>query len=152
MRGRYGCVMKRWLSCLGLAAFFVLAFPFRSPAPLVFTPGEGWSYEPYGGEGAWRKKTAKEQLAVAQAAFDKKDYRLAKKAANRVVKSFYLSDYAPAAEYLLARCFEESHQDQLAFKQYQKLLEKYPKAANYDDVMHRQYAICTRFLNGQRFK
>jgi outer membrane protein assembly factor BamD (BamD/ComL family) len=152
MHAGYGCGMKRWLSCLGLAAFFVLAFPFRSPAPLIYTPGEGWVYEPFGSTGEWRKTTAKEQLKVAQDAFDKKDYGLAKKAANRIVKNFYLSDYAPAAEYLLARCYEVNHQDELAFKQYQKLLEKYPKAANYEDVLHRQFAICNRFLNGQRFK
>ena len=63
-----------------------------------------------------------------------------------------LSDYAPQAEYLLARCYEALHQDEYAFKEYQNLLEKYPKSSNYDDVLQRQFAICNRFLNGQRFK
>ncbi len=35
-----------------LAAVFVLAFPFRSPAPLVYRPGEGWTYELPGNEEA----------------------------------------------------------------------------------------------------
>jgi outer membrane protein assembly factor BamD (BamD/ComL family) len=143
--------MKRWSLRIWLAAFFVLAFPFRSPAPLIFTPGEGWTYEAVGG-GAWRKTRAKDQLDVAQAAFDKHDYRLAKKASQRVVKIWPLSDYAPQAAYLLARCYEADHQDELAFKEYQKLLEKYPKAANYEEVLHRQFAICNRFLNGERFR
>ncbi len=77
----------------------LLAFPFRSPAPLIYRPGEGWSYEPVGGEGTkWQRPRAKEQLAVAQAAFDKKDYALAAKAARRVVKVWPLSDYAPQAQ------------------------------------------------------
>ncbi|HEX3799762.1 MAG TPA: outer membrane protein assembly factor BamD [Verrucomicrobiae bacterium] len=144
--------MKRWSLRIGLAVLFVLACPFRSPAPLTYTPGEGWVYEAAGGEGAWRKLRAKDQLDVAQTAFDKKDIRLAKKAAQRVVKTWPLSDYAPRGAYLLARCYEASHQDELAFKEYQRLLEKYPKAANYEEILHRQFAICNRFLGGERFK
>ena len=130
----------------------VLAFPFRSPAPLIYTPGEGWTYETAGGEGTWRRTRAKDQLAVAQEAFDKKDYSLAKKAAHAVVDRWPLSDFAPSASYLLARCYEIQGQDEKAFKEYQRLLEKYPKAANYEDVLQRQFAICNRFLHGERFK
>jgi len=144
--------MKRCLSVFWLAALLVLAFPFRSPAPLIYTPGEGWTYEPVGGGGAWRKVRAKDQLEVAQQAFDKKDYGLAEKAANRVVKIWPLSDYAPQGDYLLARCYEERRKDEKAFKEYQKLLQKYPKTANYEDVLAREFAICNRFLGGERFK
>jgi len=144
--------MKRWLQCAGLVAFFVLGFAFRSPAPLYFRPGEGWIYEPAGGEGNWVRDRAKDQLEVAQAAFDKKDIGLAERAAHRVIKVWPLSDYAPPAVYLLARCLEEDKKDELAFKQYQILLEKYPKAINYDEVLQRQFTICNRFLAGERFK
>jgi outer membrane protein assembly factor BamD len=151
--GGYGCIMKQWFLRLALIAFFVVAFPFRSPAPLIYRVGEGWTYETPGEElGPWRKERAKEQLAVAQAAFDKKDYSLARKAADRVVRTWPLSDYAPQGEYLLARCDEISKKDERAFKEYQKLLEKYPKSANYNEVVERQFAICNRFLNGERFK
>jgi outer membrane protein assembly factor BamD (BamD/ComL family) len=145
--------MKQWVLRLVLVLFFVLAFPFRSPAPLVYRVGEGWTYETPGEElGAWRRPKAKDQLDVAQAAFDKKDYSLARKAANRVVTTWPFSDYSPQAEYLLARCDEANRKDERAFKEYQKLLEKYPKAANYDEVVQRQFEICNRFLNGERFK
>jgi outer membrane protein assembly factor BamD (BamD/ComL family) len=132
--------------------FCVLAFPSRSPAPLIYTPGEGWTYETAGGEGSWRRARAKDQLAVAQAAFDQKSYSLAKKAARAVVEKWPLSDFAPAAEYLLGRCFEATKQDEDAFDAYQKLLAKYPKGANYAEVQEREFAICNRYLNGQRFK
>src|ERR1700704_76929 len=85
----------------------VIAFPFSSPAPLVYTPGEGWSYEPVGGEGKWTKTRAKDQLEVAQAAFDQKEFHLALKAARRVVRVWPSSDYVPQAQYLPGRCLEE---------------------------------------------
>lgn len=137
---------------LGVILVCVLAFPFRSPAPLIYTPGEGWTYESANGEASWRRTRAKDQLAVAQAAFDKKDYSLAKKAARAVVQKWPLSDFAPSASYLVARCYEIDKQDEKAFKEYQRLLEKYPKAANYEDVLQHQFAICNRFLHGERFK
>src|SRR5579872_1785667 len=113
--------MKRWFVRLALIALCVVAFPFRSPAPLIYRPGEGWTYEPVGGEGKWRRGRAQPQLQVAQEAFDKKDYSLALKAARFVVRNWPLSDYAPQAEYLAARCYEEKGQDEKAFKEYQKL-------------------------------
>src|SRR5574340_894563 len=91
---------------LGLVAVCLLAFPFRAPAPLVWRPGEGWTYEPYGAETKWQQPSAREQLAVAQAAFDKKDYALALKAARRTLALWPTADYAPDARYLVARCYE----------------------------------------------
>ena len=144
--------MIRWLKRGILVLLFLLALPCRSPAPLIYVPGEGWSYESVGGEGKWKRNRAKDQLQVAQEAFDQKKFSLAKKASKRVVTIWPLSDYAPGGDYLLARCYEELHQDERAFKAYQNLIQKYPKATNYVEVLHRQYAIANRFLAGQRFK
>ena len=130
----------------------LLAFPFRSPAPLIYRPGEGWSYEPVGGEGKWQRARAKEQLDVAQAAFDKKDYSLALKASKRVVKVWPLSDYAPHAQYLVGRCYEAKGNDEKAFAEYQKVLEKQPKIASYEEVLQRQYDIANKYLGGKWFK
>src|SRR5258705_166278 len=99
--------MNRWSVRLLLAVVLLLAFPSRSPAPLIYTPGEGWSYEPVGGEGKWQMPRAKDQFEVAKAAFDKKAYGLALKAARRVVHVWPLSDYTPQAQYLIGRCYEE---------------------------------------------
>ena len=130
----------------------LLAFPSRSPAPLIYRPGEGWTYEPVGGEGKWVRARAKEQMDVAQAAFDKKNYSLALKAARRVVKVWPLSDYAPQAQYMVGRCYEARGKDEKAFKEYQKVLEKQPKFASYEDVMQRQYEIANKYLAGKWFK
>ena len=143
--------MKRWIVRLALIAVCALALPYTSPAPLVYRPGEGWTYEAVGG-GGWQRARAKDQLDVAQEAFDKQSYRLALKAARRVVKTWPLSDHAPQAQYLVGRCYEARDMDERAFKEYQRLLELYPKVENYKEIVQRQYEIANRFLAGQWFK
>lgn len=136
-----------------LVLLCVVALPYRSPAPLIYRPGEGWSYEPVGGGGTkWQRGRAKDQLDVAQAAFDKKDYSQALRAARRVVRVWPLSDYAPTAQYLIARCYEAKGQDEKAFKEYQKVLEKQPKIATFQDILQRQFEIANKFLGGKWFK
>src|SRR5262249_2427670 len=71
---------------------------------------------------------------------------------RRVVTVWPLSDYASEAQYLVGRCYEAKHQDEKAFKEYQKVISKYPKSPQFDDVMKRQSAIADRFLGGQWFK
>jgi len=132
-------------------ALLVVALPFRAPAPLVYRPGEGWTYEPYGGVPNWRRARAKEQLEVAQNAFEKRDYTLALKAARRVVTQWPVSDYAPQAQYLLGRSYEAKGQTEKAFKEYQNLLEKQPKITNFEEILHRQYDIAGLYLAGRWF-
>jgi outer membrane protein assembly factor BamD len=126
--------------------------PLRSPAPLIFVPGEGWYYESYGATAKWQRTRAKEQLEVAEQAFTNRDYTVTLHAANRVLRVWPLSDYAPRAEYLVGRCFEVKHKDEAAFNAYQHIVEKFPKSGQYNEVLWRQYDIAGRFLNGEWFK
>jgi hypothetical protein len=119
--------MNRRPVCLLLVAFALLAFAERCPAPLIFTPGEGWRYEKVGESGSWVRTRAKDQLEVAQQAFDAGEYSTAIKASRRTVSVWPFSDHAPQAQYLLGRCYEAKTQDEAAFKAYQKLIERYPK-------------------------
>ncbi|MRR52693.1 MAG: outer membrane protein assembly factor BamD [Rhodocyclaceae bacterium] len=144
--------MSRRLLLPLLIGFCLVGLPFRSPAPLIYRPGEGWTYEPVGSEGRWTRTRAKDQMDVAQAAFDKKDYGLALRAAKRVSKVWPLSDYAPQAQYLAGRCYEEKGAPEKAFKEYQKILEKNPKVPNYPEILERQYEIANQFLGGRWFK
>ena len=144
--------MNRRSVFLYLVAASIVFVPNRSPAPLIFTPGEGWSYESVGSEGKWKRTRAQDQLEVAQEAFDAKDYSLALKAAKHTVKVWPLSDYAPAAQYLIARCYEIKNKDEKGFNEYQKLIENYPKNENLEEVLGRQYEIADHFLGGQWFK
>jgi len=119
---------------------------------LIYRPGEGWTYESAGGGGKWTRTRAKDQLDVAQEAFDKKDYSLALKAARRVVRVWPLSDYAPQGQYLVGRCYEAMGKDEKAFQEYQKVVEKQPKMINYQEIVERQFAIANKFLAGKWFK
>lgn len=130
----------------------VALLPFRSPAPLIYVPGEGWYYEPYGEKAKWQRSRAKDQLDVAEKAFKSADYGLALRAAHRVLRVWPLSDYAPQAEYLIGRSLEATGKDEAAFKAYQNIIQKYPKSEQYDEVLWRQYAIANRFLHGEWFR
>jgi outer membrane protein assembly factor BamD len=135
-----------------LVLLCLLAFPISSPAPLIYRPGEGWTYEPVGSEGKWIQERAKDQLEVAEAAFKKDAFDLALKSARRVVKVWPLSDYAPRAQYLVGRCYEGKGNDEKAFKEYQRLIEKNPRFDNYQEVLQRQYEIANKYLAGKRFR
>jgi outer membrane protein assembly factor BamD (BamD/ComL family) len=126
--------------------------PFRSPAPLMFVPGEGWYYESAGANAAWQRTRAKDQLEVADTAFTNKDYKTTLHAAHRVLRVWPLSDYAPHAAYLVGRCLETSGKDEAAFNAYQQIIEKYPKSGEYNEVLKRQFEIANRFLGGEWFR
>jgi outer membrane protein assembly factor BamD len=130
----------------------VALLPFRSPAPLIYVPGEGWYYESYGENAKWQRSRAKDQLDVAEKAFKSANYTISLRAAHRVLRVWPLSDYAPHAEYLIGRCLEATGKDEAAFNAYQNIIQKYPKSAEYEDVLWRQYEIASRFLHGQLFK
>jgi outer membrane protein assembly factor BamD len=130
----------------------LMLFASRSPAPLIYVPGEGWYYESYGENLKWTRTRAKDQLDVAEAAFTNRDYNLTLHAARRVLRVWPLSDYAPRAEYLIGRCLEAAHKDEAAFNAYQRIIEKYPRSENYNDVIWRQYEIGNRFLDGEWFR
>ena len=144
--------MNRRLGLLLIVAACMVLFPFRAPAPLYYVPGEGWYYEMYGQNARWQRPRAKEQLDVAEQAFNKSDYNTTLHAAHRVLRVWPLSDYAPDAEYLIGRCLETSGKDEAAFKAYQNIIEKYPRSSRYEDVLWRQYVIANRFLGGEWFR
>lgn len=118
----------------------------------MYAPGEGWYYEPFGTTAKWQRNRAKDQLQVAEDAFKNKDYSTTFRAAHRVLRIWPLSDYAPRAQYLIGRCLEIKGKDEAAFNAYQNIIDDYPKSAQYNEVLWRQYAIAGRFLNGEWFK
>ena len=144
--------MNRRFVLLFVVAAFVALIPFRSPAPLIYTPGEGWYYEPAGEKADWMRPRAKEQLDVAEQAYTNKNYSVTLHAAHRVVRVWPLSDYAPRAEYLIGRCLEMEGKDEAAFNAYQDIIKKYPRTDEYEDILWRQYEIAGRFLNGEWFR
>ena len=144
--------MNRRFGFLLVSIACMVLFPFRAPAPLFYVPGEGWYYESYGQNVKWQRARAKEQMDVAEQAFNKTDYNITLHAAHRVLRLWPLSDYAPDAEYFIGRCLEAKGRDEAAFKAYQNIIEKYPRSSRYEDVLWRQYVIANRFLGGEWFR
>jgi outer membrane protein assembly factor BamD len=144
--------MNRRFWMLSLLFALVALLPFRAPAPFYYTPGEGWYYEPYGTKADWQRPRAKEQLEVAQQSFTNKNYDVTLHAAHRVLRAWPLSDYAPAAEYLIGRCLEAKGKDEAAFNAYQAIIQKYPHSDYFEEVSWRQYEIANRFLGGEWFR
>jgi len=144
--------MNRRLGLWLLIVTAVVLLPSRSPAPLMYVPGEGWYYEPYGETAKWQRTRAKDQLQVAEDAFAAKNYSVTVRAAHRVLRVWPFSDYAPRAAYLVGRCLETSGKSEAAFNAYQTIIEKYPKSSQYNEVLWRQYEVAGRFLNGEWFK
>jgi outer membrane protein assembly factor BamD len=142
---------RRFIFFFSITAFVAL-LPFRSPAPLIYAPGEGWYYEPAGSTAKWTRTRAKDQLEVAEEAFKARDYSTAMHAAYRILKIWPLSDYAPRAQYLVGRCLETEGRDEAAFDKYQDLLKRYPRTESYDEVLWRQYEIANRFYGGEFFR
>lgn len=122
-----------------------------APAPLIYKPGEGWTYESVGG-GRWQRTRAKDQFEVAEEAFEAGNYNLALKAARRVVKVWPLSDYAPRAQFLAGRAEEARGDLRRAFRAYHTLIQQFPKTADYDEALERQKAIGDSFLAGKWFR
>ncbi|HEU6449595.1 MAG TPA: outer membrane protein assembly factor BamD [Verrucomicrobiae bacterium] len=141
--------MNRRLILPVLIFVFAALLPFRSPAPLIHVPGEGWYYEPAGGNLKWVRQRASDQLQVAQDAFKQKDYATASHAAHRILRVWPQSDYAPAAQFLLAECLEAEGRDEMAFNSYQALIQKYPTSKEYNTALRKQYEISNRFLAGE---
>lgn len=145
------CIMRK-TTLLPLLLFTLLFTANECRAPFIYTPGEGWSYETPGQAGKWQRDTAKQQLEAARQAYQGGDYKIAVKAAGRVIRKWPLSDYAPEAQHLIGLAYEGNRRDEKAFKAYQTLVAKHPNYDKYDEVLLRQFQIANKFLNGQRFR
>ena len=105
-RRRKASAGVKWVLAASLLSAITLIWPIQCPAPIVYKAGEGWVYEePKNGTNSWLRSRAIDQLRVASDAYDKKDFDLAFKAAQRTVDLWALSDYAPEAEYLLGKLY-----------------------------------------------
>ena len=152
MGGRYCRCMNRRFGFLLVIIACVVLFPFRAPAPLFYVPGEGWYYESYGQNIKWQRTRAKDQLDVAEQAFNKSDYNTTLHAAHGFCACRPCRATRRTRNICIGRCLEAKGKDEAAFNAYQNIIEKYPRSSRYEDVLWRQYAIANRFLGGEWFR
>lgn len=136
-----------YLLCLIFA--FCIALPTECPAPLVWRKGEGWSYER---GGVTTANNPREQLEIARAFQEKKDYDNAVGAYRRLIARWPTSSAAQEARLGMADSLVGLGYLYKGFKEYQNLIEKNPNSPYFDTALERQFEIGNRFLAGDKHR
>lgn len=132
-----------------LVGIGLLALPTECPAPLIWRKGEGWSWER---EGVTTGKNPKEQLDIARQYQAKKQYGEALAAYRRLLRRWPTSFSAQEGQLGQAECLSALSYHYQAFKEYQKLIEKYPGSEHFETALQRQFEIGNLFLAGEKHK
>lgn len=140
---------KLLLAWIAIAVVLGVFAPPECPAPLIWRKGEGWSYDR---SGAATATNPREQLAQGKKFQEKKDYGNAIAAYRRLLKRWPTSLSAPEAQFGLAECQLATEHMFVAFKEYQKLIEKYPGSEHFDQALQRQFEIGNMFFAGDKDK
>jgi outer membrane protein assembly factor BamD (BamD/ComL family) len=98
------------------------------------------------------KDSPEEQLAFAQAFFERKDYKRAIKEFRKLLKSYKESREAAEAQYYLGRCYEEDGDYYRAFLEYRKTVQTYPSTKRFEEILEREYQVGNYFLAGKKRK
>jgi outer membrane protein assembly factor BamD len=133
---------------LPLTTLALVSFPHRSPAPIIYREGEGFT------TGAALdieiKKNAEEQIKVAQNYEAAGDYKHAAAAYRLVVHRFPRADIAAEAQFKAGQMLERLGKLQLAFNEYQALIQKYPRSPDFEAALQAEYNIGKAYLDGKR--
>ncbi len=141
--------MKKTLRfVLPLTMLALVCFPHRSPAPIIYREGEGFS----SGElnDIEIKKNAEEQFRLAQRYEADGDYKRAGASYRLVVRRFPRADIAAEAQFKSGQMLEKLGKLQLAFNEYQALVQKYPRSPDFEAALLAQYNIGKAYLDGKR--
>src|SRR5580658_1531127 len=140
---------KKFVVALLGVLVFAFLMPYESPAPLVWTKGEGWTWIH---EGVAVGANPTDQLKIAQDLEARKQYRAAIPAYRRLIVRWPLSSSTQEARMGLAKCYGAIGYHYKAFQTYQELLKKHPNTPHFDEVLQRQFEIANLFLAGERQK
>ena len=142
--------MKYRLRFILLLAAASLAFPERSPAPVVFKPGKGAKYHEPGEEEV--NGTAQELSAMADSAVKDGNLKKAVKAYSKLLKRYPRDTLAPQASFRIGEIQEQRHDYLRAAGAYRYLVEKYPQSPHYNEAIEGQFRIGELFLGGKKRK
>lgn len=137
----------RFLFLLTIAS---LAFPFRSPAPVVFKPNEKVKYHTPGEEEI--SGNAEQLFNTAQAAERSGDRGRALKAYRTLVKKHPHSTLAPGALFRYGKLLEEKGDLIKAAVAYRGLMEAYPQTEHFTEAIEAQFRIGELYVNGKKIK
>jgi outer membrane protein assembly factor BamD len=127
-----------------------VAFPERSPAPVVFRPGEKVKYKAPGEEEI--SGNANQLFSQAEAAAQRGDLKGAIKIYKRMVKRYPRSNLAPEATFRAAKLTEEKGDLLTAAAIYRGLMETFPQTQHFQEAIEAQFRIGEIYLNGKKKK
>lgn len=142
--------MKYRLRCILLLVAVTMAFPERSPAPVVFQAGKGAKYYAPGEEEI--SGTAQELGAIAEAAASKGDLKRAAKIYQKLLKRYPRDVLAPKAAWRIGELQEQRGDYLRAAGAYRYLVEKYPQSPHFAEAIEGQFRIGELFLGGKKRK
>ena len=116
-----------------------MAFPERSPAPVVFRPSDKVHYRAPGEEEI--SGTANEMFAQAEAAANNGDRSRAIKIYKRLVKRYPRSSVSAEATYRAAVLTEQEGNLIRAASIYRGLMETYPQTQHFQEAIEAQFRI-----------
>ncbi len=125
-----------------------VAFPERSPAPVIFKPSGRVKYRAPGEEEVIGNAT--ELFSRAEAAAQNGDRGRAIKIYKRLVKKYPRSNVAPEATWRAGRLTEEEGAQLRAAQIYRGLMENYPQTPHFQEAIEAQFRIGEVFLNGKK--
>ena len=131
-----------------LFAAVCVAFPERSPAPVVFRPGEKVKYKAPGEEEIIGN--ANELFSQAEAAAQNGNRKRAIKIYKHLVKRYPRSNVAPEATFRAARLTEEKGDLIRAAAIYRGLMETYPQTPHFQEAIEGQFRIGEILLDAKR--
>jgi outer membrane protein assembly factor BamD len=140
--------MKYRLRFILLLAVACLAFPERSPAPVVFKPGEGVKYHAPGEEEM--NATAQEFSVAAEEAFQHGDLKQAVKIYQKLLKRYPRDWNAPLASFRVGQIQEKRGDYLRAAGAYRFVVENYPQSPYFDEAIEGQFRIGETFLAGKK--
>jgi outer membrane protein assembly factor BamD len=133
-----------------LFAAACVAFPERSPAPVIFRPSEKAKYKAPGEE--LIIGNANELFSQAEAAEKDGDRKRAIKIYKRMVKRYPRSNLSPEATWRAARLTEENGDLLRAAGIYRGLMETFPQTKHFQEAIESQFRIGEIYLNGKKRK
>ncbi len=137
----------RFLLLLAAAA---VAFPQRSPAPVVFKPNAKVKYHPPGEEEI--SGNAEQLFAKAQAAEKAGNLSRAIKTYRTLIKRHPQSTLASGALFRYSKLLEEKGDLVKAARSYRALMEYYPKTEHFAEAIEAQFRIGELYVNGKKIK
>ena len=128
----------------------LIAFPERSPAPVIFQPGKKVKYQAPGEEEIIGN--ANEMFAQAEAAANNGQRGRAIKIYKKLVKKYPRANVSPEATFRAAVLTEQEGDLIKAAAIYRGLMETYPQTKHFQEAIEAQFRIGEIFLNGKKRK